>query len=206
MRKRINYLLSSFIFLLTSALLVSACNVLGESSSTSSVPTDLSAQTNTSVPIETPQQTDVPTEKPEPTLSPTDTPEPTVTEPTQKRLAREPYERPDISMTLPEGDPERGEKLALARVCITCHVNSEGPPRLVADSNLPAIRERAALRIKDPAYTGHATTPEEYLLESITDPRIYEVDGNWPESMADNYYDLPVQDLADLVAWMLTIE
>jgi hypothetical protein len=78
-----------------------------------------------------------------------------------------------------------------------------GYPRL---HTLPAIQERAALRIGDPAYTGNATTPEEYLLEAITDPRIYEVDGNWLESMADNYYDLPAQDLSDLVAWMLTFE
>jgi hypothetical protein len=109
-------------------------------------------------------------------------------------------------MTLPEGDPERGEKLALARVCITCHVNSEGPPRLGTDGDLPAIQERATLRIKNPAYTGFATTTEEYLLESITDPRIYEVDGDWLESMTDNYYDLPEQELADLIAWMLTFE
>ena len=109
-------------------------------------------------------------------------------------------------MTLAEGDPERGEKLALARLCISCHVDAEGPPRLGVDGDLPAILERAALRIDDPAYSGDATTAEEYLFESITDPRIYEVDGDWLESMVDIYYDLPAQDLADLLAWMLTFE
>lgn len=136
-----------------------------------------------------------------PSPVPTDQPEST-----QRRLPRYPFDRPDISMTLPEGDPEHGEKVALAKVCITCHVNSDGPPRFGADNDLPAIWERAAQRIEDPAYTGSATTPQEYLIESITDPRIYEVDGDWPESMADNYYDLPEQDLADLIAWMLTFE
>jgi hypothetical protein len=184
MQKRISFFLSSFIFLSASLLFVSACSAPGASSIPSSAATDM----------------------PESTLSPTDTPEPTATEPTQKRLPRYPFDRPDISMTLPEGDPERGEKLALARVCITCHVNEDGPPRLGADGNLPAIFERATLRIADPAYSGNATTPVEYLIESITDPRIYEVDGNWLESMTDNYYDLPVQELADIIAWMLTIE
>jgi len=136
-----------------------------------------------------------------PSPVPTDQPEPA-----QKRLPRYPYDRPDISMTLPEGDPEQGEKIALAKVCITCHVNSDGPPRLGTDNDLPAMWERAALRLEDPDYTGNATTPQEYLIESITDPRIYEVDGDWLESMADNYYDLPEQDLADLIAWMLTFE
>lgn len=136
-----------------------------------------------------------------PSPVPTDQPEPA-----QKRLPRYPYDRPDISMTLPEGDPEQGEKIALAKVCITCNVNSDGPPRLGTDNDLPAMWERAALRLEDPDYTGNATTPQEYLIESITDPRIYEVDGDWLESMADNYYDLPEQDLADLIAWMLTFE
>jgi cytochrome c2 len=184
MCKRINFPLSFVIFLLTSVLLVSACSAPGEA----------------------PKQTDVPTEKLETTQTLPDTPESTPTEPTQKRLPRYPFDRPDISMTLPEGNPDRGEKIALAKVCLSCHVNSEGPPRFGVDGNLPAMRERATLRIKDPAYTGNATTPEEYLLESITDPRLYEVDGDWMESMADNYYDLPEQDLADLIAWMLTFE
>ena len=169
MRKRINFPLSPFIFLLASVLLISACSPPGEPSSPSPVPTDQP-------------------------------------EPAQKHLPRYPYDRPDITMTLPEGDPERGEKVALAKVCITCHVNSDGVPRFGADNDLPAILERATLRIDDPAYTGNATTPQEYLIESITDPRLYEVDGDWPESMADNYHDLPEQDLADLIAWMLTVE
>ena len=108
-------------------------------------------------------------------------------------------------MTLPEGDPERGEKVALAKVCTKCHIDSDGPPRFGADNGLPAILERATLRMEDPAYPGNATTPQEYLIESITDPRLYEVDGNWKESMRDDYYDLPAQDLADIIAWMLTI-
>ena len=45
-----------------------------------------------------------------------------------------------------------------------------------------------------------------YLIDSITDPRLFEVDGNWEESMRDDYYDQPEQELADIIAWMLTVE
>jgi hypothetical protein len=187
-------------------LLFSACSAPEESTSTSIVSTDLPTITITTSPTETPEKTAVPTKEPVLTQEITLTPELTPKELTQERMDRLPFDRPDISMALPEGDPERGGKLGLARNCINCHVQTEGVPRFGADGNLPAILDMAALRIDSPAYTGDATTPEEYLLESITDPRLYEVDGDWPVSMADVYYDLPEQDLADLIAWMLTFE
>jgi hypothetical protein len=192
--------------MLSPFLLVSACTAPEESSSTSIVSTDLPTITSTTSATETPEQTAVPTKAPELTQEITLTPEPTTKESTQERLDRLPFDRPDISMALPEGDPERGGKLGLARNCINCHVQTEGVPRFGADGTLPAILDRAALRIDSPAYSGDATTPTEYLLESITDPRLYEVDGDWPHSMGDYYYDLPEQDLADLIAWMLTFE
>ena len=206
MGKRVDFRLLLVCFLISLCVL-SACSEQGAIATTLLAPTDPPAPTDTEVPTDEPGPTATaeqpePTEEPEPTIMP----EPTETQPTKVLFPRLDVERPDISMELPEGDPERGAKLALARVCITCHVNSEGPPRLGADGDLPAILERAALRIEDPAYTGAATTSDEYLLESITDPRIYEVEGDWPESMDDNYYDLPEQDLADLIAWMLTLK
>jgi hypothetical protein len=126
--------------------------------------------------------------------------------PTMLRLPRKQVERPAITITLPEGDPERGFTLAGKYYCVRCHINSERFPRLGASEELPAILARAEMRIADPAYSGSATTPEEYLIESITDPRLYEVDGNWKQSMADDFYDLPEQDLADIIAWVLTVE
>lgn len=199
MRKHGSIRLSAIFFLSVSFLLISACSAQGES--TSAVTPQ---PTNTPIPTETiaPADTAAPTD----TTVPTDTAEPTETEQTKKLLPRLQVERPDITMALPEGDPERGAKLGNARGCINCHVVGEKPPRLGADGELPAMLARAAMRLEDPAYTGLATTPEEYLLESITDPRIYEVDGDWEESMRDDYYDLPEQDLADIIAWMLTIE
>jgi hypothetical protein len=122
------------------------------------------------------------------------------------RLPRKEVERPDITMTLPEGDPERGYTLAQRWQCVICHVRSDGSPRLGADGALPAIMERAEMRIADSAYSGSATTPEEYLIESIIDPRLYEVEGEWEISMNDAYYALPEQDLADIIAWVLTVE
>lgn len=209
MRKHV-YIRLSIFFLLATLLVLSACSDQGGSASISLDSTDPSAPTATTIPFDPPEPTytSEPTEPPAPTDSPepTDHPEPTEGKPTKIIHPRLPVDRPDITMDLPEGDPERGAKLALARVCITCHLNGEGPPRLGADGELPAMLARAAQRIEDPAYTGTAATPEEYLFESITDPRIYEVDGDWSESMADDYYDFPEQDIADLIAWMLTIE
>lgn len=115
-------------------------------------------------------------------------------------------DRPDITIVLPEGDPEQGSKLGLARGCVGCHITYEGPPRFRADGDLPAMLARAAMRINDPDYTGDASTPEEYLVESITDPRLYEVAGDWVESMRDDYYDLSEQELADIIAWMVIVE
>jgi hypothetical protein len=136
----------------------------------------------------------------------TATPEQVTPTPTMVRLPRKQVERPAITITLPEGDPERGFSLEGKYRCARCHIKSERSPRFWANGELPAILARAEMRIADPAYSGSATTPEEYLIESITDPRLYEVDGDWEQSMYDDYYDLPEQDLADIIAWMLTVE
>jgi nitric oxide reductase subunit C len=123
------------------------------------------------------------------------------------RLPRKQVDRPALTITLPEGNPGRGYALGQKLDCVRCHLNSPGDaPRYGADGELPAILARAEMRLADPAYSGSATTPEEYLIESITDPRLYEVDGNWKSSMNDQYYDLPEQDLADLIAWVLSVE
>lgn len=126
--------------------------------------------------------------------------------PTMMRLARKDVERPAITIALPEGDPKRGATISGKYQCARCHINAERSPRFGANGNLPALLTRAEMRIADPAYSGAATTGEEYLIESITDPRLYEVDGDWEQSMFDDYYDIPEQDIADLIAWMLTVE
>jgi hypothetical protein len=62
------------------------------------------------------------------------------------------------------------------------------------------------VRIADPNYTGSATNMQEYLIESIVDPRLYRVEGDWKEDMWDETNNLPEQDLADIFGWLLTYD
>ena len=65
---------------------------------------------------------------------------------------------------------------------------------------IPAMLERAEMSIADVAYTGFATTPEEYLIEAIIDPSVYISEGEWEYAMADDYdEDLSEKDLADII-------
>jgi len=66
---------------------------------------------------------------------------------------------------------------------------------------------RAEMRIADAAYTGLATTPEEYLIEAIIDPSVYISEGEWEYEMDDVYdVELSEEDLADIIAWILSVE
>jgi len=72
---------------------------------------------------------------------------------------------------------------------------------------LPAVQARADMRIVDAAYTGFATTPEEYLIEAVIDPYVYIVEGEWENKMDDIYNEeLSEKDLADIIAWLMTVE
>jgi cytochrome c2 len=188
------YLLLLFVF-----LLLSACSAQSEIPETSTqVPTDMPAATTTLAPSDTPPPT--------PTEVPTDAPEPTEIEPTEEQPT-DIEERPDITIALPEGDAERGKNLALKWRCFSCHVTYENGPRFGAEQDLPAMLERAEMRIADVAYTGFATTPEEYLIEAIIDPSVYISEGEWEYAMADDYdEDLSEKDLADIIAWIMTVE
>ena len=63
------------------------------------------------------------------------------------------------------------------------------------------------MRIADPGYTGSATTPEEYLIESILLADECIIPGEWEESMGTMFgYNLTVQDPADVLEWMTSGE
>jgi len=113
----------------------------------------------------------------------------------------------DINQEMPEGDPAAGEALAESLGCTACHVAAPTGPAWFPNEEFPTpISERAAERIEDPNYTGSATTPEQYLLESIIQPGAYIVTG-YTDIMPHTYSDtLTPQDVADLIAYMLTIE
>jgi len=155
---------------------------------------------------------EIPTETP---IRPTDTPTPTETAamlpPT---WTLEPTGFPavgtDITMDLPEGNVDRGFSLARRWGCAECHVTFTHGPLFLSSAIAPSVSERAALRIEDPGYTGAATTGEEYLIESILLPEVYLVEG-YPtreQYAMDNDLGerLTAQDVADILAWLFTLE
>jgi hypothetical protein len=61
--------------------------------------------------------------------------------------------------------------------------------------------------LTEPDYTGAATTPEQYLLESIVQPQVHIVTGFETIQMPANYgQTLTAQDAADLIAYLLTLK
>ncbi len=171
-------------------------------------------------PVDTPApEVDSPT----PTLAPptatrvpptsTETPDPSTATPTKI-----PRVGTDITIELPEGDPARGQALAkneikdllgLDLACSSCHeVTAIVAPDFVASGEWPAVGERGAIRIAEADYTGAATTPEQYLFESIVLPEAYYIEapepGDWFQQMPDYSQRLSRQDVADLIAYMLS--
>lgn len=111
----------------------------------------------------------------------------------------------DITLELPEGDPQRGEALASSQGCVACHVSTPTGPAWEASGDQPGIGERAETRTGQPDYTGAAANAHQYLFESIVVPGVYVVEGFAPV-MPDNYGEtLTEQQVADLIAHMLTI-
>jgi len=113
----------------------------------------------------------------------------------------------DITVELPEGNPTNGEALATSQGCTGCHVLTDTGPAWAASANEPGIGDRAAQRFTQADYTGSATTPEQYLLESIVAPGEYIVPGFETVLMPATYgQSLTAQDAADIIAYMLTIK
>jgi hypothetical protein len=111
-------------------------------------------------------------------------------------------------MDFSEGDPLRGRNRAVSNRCYGCHVDpGKYGPLFAATNELPGIVERGEFRIADPAYKGNATTNQEYILESIFLPEVYLVPGEWEEAMPTTFHlRLSGEDLANIIAWMKTIE
>lgn len=151
----------------------------------------------------------------EETQEPTDTPVPptetaTMVPPTP---THEPTEFPvvgtDITIDLPEGNVDDGTFQARRWGCAECHVTLALGPLFQSSAIGPSVSERAASRIEDPSYTGKATTAEEYLVESILLPKAYLVEGYDVERspMDDDLGErLTAQDVADILAWLSTLE
>src|SRR3990170_5715330 len=113
----------------------------------------------------------------------------------------------DITIPLPAGNADQGKALTESNLgCVGCHILAATGPAWLPSGDTPGIGDRAASHIGQADYTGHATTPEQYLLESIVSPNAYVVEGFGPDLMPANYGQrLTPQDAADLVAYLLSL-
>ncbi len=113
----------------------------------------------------------------------------------------------DINIQLPEGDPVAGEALAVSQACTVCHIDAPTGPAWLPTGDQPGIGDRASSRLADPTYTGAASTPEQYLLESIVNTNVYIVNGFSANVMPPTYGGtLTSQNVADLIAYLLTLK
>lgn len=112
----------------------------------------------------------------------------------------------DTGTSGPVGNAVRGERLynqtvigqASAPGCITCHSLDAGVV-LVGPSHA-GVGTRAATYVA-------GMSAEEYLRQSIVEPDAHIVEGFTPGVMYQNYgAELNEQEIADLVAFMLTLQ
>jgi mono/diheme cytochrome c family protein len=113
-------------------------------------------------------------------------------------------EEPEVEV--PTGDPEAmielGIQLYQENGCIGCHtLEVAGGTGAVGPSH-DDLGDVAAERIEDPSYAGSATSPEEYIAESIRNPGAFVVEGYQnqmppypPEGIPDDQLDAMVQML-----------
>jgi mono/diheme cytochrome c family protein len=112
----------------------------------------------------------------------------------------------DFRVELPEGEPEVGKTLAEGALgCAACHILSEVGPAWAATDGLPGLAVRAEIRIQQEDYQGESSNAEEYLIESVIQSNAFVVDGYVESVMPTDFGErLTLQDMADLLAYMLT--
>jgi mono/diheme cytochrome c family protein len=101
----------------------------------------------------------------------------------------------------------RGLEVYQAQYCGACHeLTAAGTGGLFGPAH-DAMGTTAAARIEDLAYDGSATTPAEYILESIVQPRAYLVPDYAGSSHPMPAYDFLSEDeLMALVELLVTQE
>jgi nitric oxide reductase subunit C len=109
------------------------------------------------------------------------------------------------------GDASRGQALFQqpligtnnAPGCANCH--SLTPGVVLVGPSLAGIGSRATTIIARADYTGHAKSAVDYVREAILQPNAYVAPGFQPDVMRKTYAtDLSAQELADLVAFLVT--
>jgi mono/diheme cytochrome c family protein len=114
----------------------------------------------------------------------------------------------DITVELPEGDPESGAALSQESSvgCAACHELSAVGPAWAPEGGQPGVGARAETRIGDDDYTGEASTAQQYLLESIVRANDYIVEGYEANIMPGDFGQrLTSQQVADLITYMQTL-
>lgn len=119
----------------------------------------------------------------------------------------------DITQDLPAGDAAAGETLATSAGCTACHVLANVGPAWMAAAGVPGVGTRADERVNEAGYTGAATDGHGYLFESIVDPSAFIVDANpaytnasTGDSLMPSFATLSAQNVADLIAYLETLE
>jgi len=122
----------------------------------------------------------------------------------------------DINTQLPTGSADKGKALVEKVGCVACHTGQTliGPAWLAAQgTDNKGVGAHAADRYQDASYTGKATSPEQYLHESIVQPSAFIVPGGDYKN-ADGTSKMPAiygntldaQNLADIIAYLLTLK
>lgn len=96
-----------------------------------------------------------------------------------------------------------GRSLYRQYYCGICHQSTGAGTRGTFGPSHDGLGALAAQRWLEPTYQGNATTPAEYLHESLVDPQRFVVPGYelTPHRMP-SYSFLPPAELATLVAWL----
>lgn len=162
---RVNYLrqrgLPMLSILLFMAMMSAGCgrgSAAEAASAVTATPAPSSTMTATVTPVSTATAA--------PTATPTTVPLPTSTITPTEAVAT-------VTATGAEGNLQAGIDVYLANYCGMCHTLAVAETRGIFGPVHDGIGRVAEERIADPAYTGNATTPAEYIYESLVDPRAF---------------------------------
>ncbi|MDX1523650.1 MAG: cytochrome c [Anaerolineae bacterium] len=98
------------------------------------------------------------------------------------------------------------EKLLTENGCVACHALEAGAASPTTGPNMAGLATTSLERIQNPNYTGAATTAEEYIRESILDPKVYIVDGFDPLMPATYDVSIEPENLDQIVAYLMTLK
>ena len=148
-------------------------------------------------------------EVPAPTLEPTAAPDPT------RENTPAPAAVPVPETPAPDGAPliarkpeeiqKAGRATYLQQQCGICHTLTKAGTHGTFGPTHDNLGATAAERILDPRYRGTATTPAEYVRESILQPGIFYVEGyQITRFRMPAYTNLSEEELNDLITFLMT--